>query len=258
MRTFKAKLYAAVPLCALLLLLLTGCAKNRLKEVVDEVNKQCPISLGQIVKMMGATYSDDRVAVRYVIDERLMKIDVMHRNEELMKKQILATYSQPEGDIKKFVDVILDSQAALQFIYEGSLTGEKFALDISPEELRKAQEGDVLSAEDHYALSLQMINAQAPITISEGMVLTCMRDEGSRACYVYETSEPFFNNIASNLDNVKATTRTLLERMSEAEKIDMRRIPAAGRDLCYRYICTEKGDSVEFSFTKSQLVDILR
>ena len=75
MRTFKAKLYAAVPLCVLLLLLLTGCAKNRLKEAVDEVNKQCPISLGQIVKMMGATYSDDRVAVRYVIDERLMKME---------------------------------------------------------------------------------------------------------------------------------------------------------------------------------------
>ena len=250
-----------LPLAALTVMLLTGCAKNKLQKAVNDLNEKCPITLGQFIRMMGASYENDCVFVRYMLDERLINIDAMRSNEDLMKQQLLATYSNPDKDkdIQNFVDVILDAQATVEFTYEGSLSGEKISVSITPEELKKAQEDTVLSPEENLAAMIFMANAQTPITLVQGMVMTAMQQEGNGVYYIYEVSDSIlFDNLQTNINNLKADIRRNLENLSEVEKADIRRVPAADKFLGYRYINVTTGQLIEITFTKSQLSDILR
>lgn len=259
MKKIQQVFASILPLAALTVLLLTGCAKNKLQKAVNDLNEKCPITLGQFIRMMGASYENDCVFVRYMLDERLINIDAMRSNEDLMKQQLLATYSNPDKDIQNFVDVILDAQATVEFTYEGSLSGEKISVAITPEELKKAQNGTVLSPEENLAAMILMANAQTPITLVEGMVMTAMQQEGDGVYYIYEVSDSIlFDNLQTNINNLKADIRRNLENLSEVEKTDLRRVPAADKYLGYRYINVTTGQLIEVTFTKSQLSDILR
>ena len=187
-----------------------------------------------------------------------MKIEAMRENADLVKQQLLDAYCQPKSDMKEFVDVILAADATLEFIYEGRLSGEKTSVTITPEELRKAKDGERMSADDQLAFTILMCNAQCPITLADGMVMTSMQQEGESVYYLYDVSPEIFANLQENLDNAKAATRSSLERLGEVEKMDLRKVPAANKSLGYRYTCPDTGESVEFSFTQSQLNDILK
>jgi hypothetical protein len=259
MEKIKHFFHSFLPLAALMVLLIAGCTKDKLRLAVDGLNKQCPMDIGLSVRMMGASYDGDRITVRYMLDERLIKIDAMRSNEELLKKQLLATYSNGENNLKKFVDTILEVQATMEFIYEGSLSGKQFSLIVSPEELKEAQSGMILTPDESLAAMLQIVNAQTPLNITDEIVMTAMIQEGDGVYYLYEVSDPsVFANIQANTDEMKAEVRQNLENLSDVEKTDLRRIPAANKFLGYRYISKATGQSVEFTYTKSQLSDILR
>lgn len=202
MKKIQQVFASILPLAALTVLLLTGCAKNKLQKAVNDLNEKCPITLGQFIRMMGASYENDCVFVRYMLDERLINIDAMRSNEDLMKQQLLATYSNPDKDIQNFVDVILDAQATVEFTYEGSLSGEKISVAITPEELKKAQNGTVLSPEENLAAMILMANAQTPITLVEGMVMTAMQQEGDGVYYIYEVSDSICSTISRQISTI--------------------------------------------------------
>lgn len=246
-------------LSALVLTLFCGCAQDQLQKAIDDFNSKCPMTIAMVARIMDASYENDRVAIRYELDDRLMKIESMGESKELIKKQILASFSEPTSELKKFVDVILAADATLEFVYEGRLSGEKTSVIITPEELKKAQNGEMaLSPDEQLTLTLQTFNAQVPIKLAEGMVMTSMQLEGDCVYYEYEVSPEILAGIQANLDNVKSNVRSSLEMLSEIEKADLRKVPAAGKDLGYRYICPDTDDAAEFTFTQSQLKDILK
>lgn len=240
-------------------LMLTGCAKNRLQQVVAEVNEKCPVSLGQFARMMEVTYNEGNVAIRYEMDDRVINIDSMRQNETLMKQQLLSTYCQPNSEFKEFTEAIIEAQATLKFVYAGYVSGEEIAISITPEELKRACEETVLSPEDILDAMLQLSNSQFPLVLADGMSITCIKKEGDTVYYIYEVSDAdIFNNLQADVVNLKASTRYNLEHLSEVEKADLRKIPAANKSLGYRYINTITGDSIEYTFTQRQMTDILR
>ena len=103
-----------------------------------------------------------------------------------------------------------------------------------------------------------MVNAQGPMELAEGMTMTGMRVEGDCAYYLYEVSPEVLANLQTDADGLKTNVRYALENLSEADKADLRNISNAGKNLGYRYTCPDTGQSVEFFFTQSQLVDILQ
>ena len=188
-----------------------------------------------------------------------MKIESFHSNEDLVKKQLLSLYGHPTKDLKSFVETVLDAQATLEFVYEGSLSGKKFSVVIKPEELKQAQHASPLTPEESLDIVVQMANAQAPMTVGEGITMTAMKKEGDGVYYIYEVSnDMLFANLQANTEQGKALIRQSLENLSEIEKADLRKIPAAGKFLGYRYANTSTGQQVEITFTTSQLDDMLR
>ena len=245
---------SAAALVLLMLTLLSGCAKNKVRSAIDEVNRHCPVQVSMFVRMLSAGYDNDCVSVRYELDDRMLKIEGFRDNAELMKKMMLAGYEQQ----KEFVDAILDAGASLQFDIEGRTSGERFTVTISPDELRQTQQGLVMTPQERMEASIMMVNAQGPMKLAEGMTMTGMRVEGDCAYYLYEVSPEVLANLQTDADGLKTNVRYALENLSEADKADLRNISNAGKNLGYRYTCPDTGQSVEFFFTQSQLVDILR
>ena len=258
MKRIKYTMAIVAPVLVFALFLLTGCAKNKLQRAIDELNAKCPLRVSTFARIMESSYDGEKVIARFELDDRLMKLDALKENKEMMKKIMLASYGNPQGDMKDFLDIVLSTNSTVEYVYEGLLSGERFSLTFTPEELRQALEGNAASPEELLDLMLQLANVQTPMVITDGVVMTTMRKEGDCVYYIYEISEPIYANIAANIDNVKADTRMNLEKMGEIEKADLRKIPAADKELGYRYTCPETGDSIEYRFTKSQLADILR
>lgn len=253
---FKSKMSAAATMVwlTLMLTMLTGCAKSKLRSGIDELNKSCPIQISMFGRMMGADYDGDCVTMRYEMDDRVLKFEGFRENAELSKKMVL-DYCKNQ---KEFVSALLDAGASLKFVYEGRLSGESFSMEISRDELRQALQGEVMSAQEKMEISIIIANAQTPMQLVEGITMTAMQQEGDCVYYIYEVTPEAFANIESNLNEVKDNVRYMLGQLGEVEKNDLRNIPNANKNLGYRYTCPDTGQSVEFFFTQSQLIDILR
>ena len=92
------------PVLAFALFLLTGCAKNKLQRAIDELNAKCPQRVTTFVRIMESSYDGEKVIARFELDDRLMKMDALKENKEMMKKILLASYSNPQGDVKDFFE----------------------------------------------------------------------------------------------------------------------------------------------------------
>ncbi|MBR3066696.1 MAG: hypothetical protein IKG77_02985, partial [Prevotella sp.] len=91
---FKSKMSAAATMVwlTLMLTMLTGCAKSKLRSGIDELNKSCPIQISMFGRMMGADYDGDCVTMRYEMDDRVLKFEGFRDNAELSKKMVLDYY----------------------------------------------------------------------------------------------------------------------------------------------------------------------
>jgi thiol-disulfide isomerase/thioredoxin len=225
----------------------------------------------EMERLLNPAATPERLKARYEAGER--SADLIKTYAVVLKEEAAnggrREYAQKIEGIKKmvldycknqkeFVSALLDAGASLKFVYEGQLSGESFSMEISRDELRQALQGEVMSAQEKMEISIIIANAQTPMQLVEGITMTAMQQEGDCVYYIYEVTPEAFANIESNLNEVKDNVRYMLGQLGEVEKNDLRNIPNANKNLGYRYTCPDTGQSVEFFFTQSQLIDILR
>ncbi len=66
-----------------------SCAENKLKMGIEEVNKQCPISLGLMVDLSSVSYENNEVIFEYALDETFLNLDKIAANENVIKSSVV-------------------------------------------------------------------------------------------------------------------------------------------------------------------------
>lgn len=250
----------SMTLLAVVLMLLTGCAENRLKQVVEEFDRQCPVNMGEdFGSLASVTYDDGLVAMNYEMAETYVSIAEMKAQPSMMRRNILMNISNPNGPLKPFVDAIADADADLTVNMTGMNTGELLTLNFTSEEIKKAMRSDAATPMQLLESTVTLANGYMPKEIGNGITLLNMTIEDNGVVYYnYLMDENMYSIdlLEASKDALKEENRAALSQLSPAEAADLKRIPAANYCLGYRYQGDTTGKSMEVVFSVDELNEL--
>ncbi len=244
-----------------LVMMLAGCtADNKLKLAAEAANKKCPVSMGAVGDVESITYEDGEVVYTLAINEQLSNMQAMKENPEDMKQMVLTNFANPEGNQKTMLDLIIDANASLRFVYKGKESGETIEMALTADEVKAAADNTSLTAEDKLNAEVNATNMQLPMSIDDATVLEKMVVEGNSVVYLYKIDESILNidDMKINADDAKQNVKTSLVNGGPAVHAFLKKVLDTNRDLRYRYIGSESGNSTEFVFTPDELQDMLK
>ena len=128
------------------------------------------------------------------------------------------------------------------------------------DEVKAAADNTSLTAEDKLNAEVNATNMQLPMSIDDATVLEKMVVEGHSVVYLYKIDESILNidDMKINADDAKQNVKTSLVNGGPAVHAFLKKVLDTNRDLRYRYIGSESGNSTEFIFTPDELQDMLK
>jgi len=249
----------SMTLLAVVLMLLTGCAENRLKQAVEKFDRQCPINMGEeFGSLASVTYDDGLVAMNYEMAETYVSIAEMKAQPEMMRRNILMNFSNSNDALKPFLDAIADANADLTVNMTGKKTGDLLTLKLSSEEIKKAMRSDAATPMQLMEAMVTMANNYMPKQIEEGITLMSMTIEDGVVYYNYLLDEDLYSidMLEIQKEAIKEENRAALSQLSPAEATDLKRVSAANYSLGYRYQGDTTGKSMEVIFSVDELNEL--
>ena len=250
----------SMTLLAVVLMLLTGCAENRLKQAVEKFDRQCPVNMGEeFGSLARVTYDDGLVAMNYEMAETYVSIADMKTQPNMMRRNILMNFSNPNDAMKPFLDAIVDANADLTVNMTGKKTGDLLTLKLSSEEIKKAMRSDAATPMQLLESMVTLANGYMPKEIADGITLLNMTIEDNGVVYYnYLMDENLYSIdlLEASKDALKEENRAGLSQLSAAEAADLKRVSAANYSLGYRYQGDTTGKSMEVIFSVDELNEL--
>ena len=249
----------SMTLLAVVLMLLTGCAENRLKQAVEKFDRQCPINMGEeFGSLASVTYDDGLVAMNYEMAETYVSVAEMKAQPEMMRRNILMNFSNSNDALKPFLDAIADANADLTVNMTGKKTGDLLTLKLTSEEIKKAMRSEAATPMQLMEAMVSMANNYMPKQIEEGITLMSMTIEDGVVYYNYLMDENLYSidMLEIQKEAIKEENRAALSQLSPAEATDLKRVSAANYSLGYRYQGDTTGKSMEVIFSVDELNEL--
>lgn len=243
-------------LFCLVMVLFFGCAENKLKVAVEEVNKKCPVSLGAVGEMTSVVYEGDMVTFNFTLNEDFLDIDALASNPDNMKATILAGILNEKS--KKMIEAMIDAGASFNMAFKGKKSGKEANVKLSPEELKEEVEKPAPTNEEKLKTAIASTNDQMPIDSGAGVIMTEMVDKGDVVYYMAKVNDmAAFKQIANSLEEVKNSQRTMFKLMDPSLKIFFKLIADTGKGLGYCYSVEGDDKTVEVVHTNAELKELL-
>lgn len=253
------KTFLNIILACSILLSLTGCDSNtlRLRQLIKELNKECPIPLGEIGQMDKASYHGNTVTFEYAIhDENIGAL--CQEDVASMHHFILNSYStNTDTTFRTLLKAIVDAKADLHVVFYNGDKHEKTVISItfSNEELAQClnSDGDPEAALQNI---IEGIRLQMPIQLSEGMVNSAVSMDEEYLSYSIQCNEDLvdINDVQANEEEAKSAMKELIATSTDptfVKMIDLLR--STHRGLAYHYIGTTSGKESVISITPEEL-----
>lgn len=250
----------SMTLLAAVLLLFASCSNNRLQQTVERFNNQCPINMGEnFGSLVSVTYDDACVTMNYEMAETYVSIADMKTQPNMMRRNILMNFSNPNTEFKSFADAIAEADADLTVNMTGMTTGELLTLNFTSEEIKKAIRSDAATPMQLLESMVTLANGYMPKEVGDGITLLNMTIEDNGVVYYnYLMDENLYSIdlLEASKDALKEENRTALSQLSAAEAADLKRVSAANYSLGYRYQGDTTGKSMEVVFSVDELDEI--
>lgn len=232
-----------------------GCVENKLKAVIEEGRKSCPISLGITGELTSISYQDNAVQMLYTLDEQFTNIDVLATHPEDMKTAFMAGMINEES--MKLINMITEADADFIVVFKGKASGKEASFRLSSNELKKEMEKPIATNEEKLKLTIAQTNQQMPMDPGTGIVITELVDKGDVVVYMAKVKDKDqFKLLSSNLENVKNNQKLLFKMMGPAEKLFFKMIVDAGKELGYTYYVDGTDEVFNVVYTNSELREI--
>ena len=228
---------------------------EKLEKFVNEIDSQCPFSMGMLGEMKSATYDKDANVVRLVVAnvDELFTNTFANANSDFGKQSLKASYSNPES--KEMLELMVNAGASMEMVYEGA--NESYTIALSNSELKDVLENPISEEEaDNLLLQSQIefVNSSCPIETEPGIVSTGVVDEGGNIIYKYRVDENMYS--MSTVEDIQNQLRSTIQQ-SIVGDIGFNRlcqlIARANKGLLYQYYGSQSGDTVDISFSNDEL-----
>lgn len=108
--------------------------KKELKSLVEKMNSECPLPLGDIGSVNSIMFDGEVVEMKFTSNESFAPVSSMSNHQQELKEMLGMSFSKGSND--KLVEKIIAAGVNFRSIFVGMQTGEKIELEVTPNELK--------------------------------------------------------------------------------------------------------------------------
>ena len=108
--------------------------KKELKNLVEKMNSECPLPLGDIGSVNSIMFDGEVVEMKFTSNESFAPISSLSNHQQELKEMLGMSFSKESND--KLVEKIIAAGVTFRSVFVGMQTGEKIELEVTPNELK--------------------------------------------------------------------------------------------------------------------------
>lgn len=239
---------------------LSSCEKkSALHNAIDDLNKNCPISMGVAGKMTEVTYDEanGNMIMKCEVNEDIVNIGALNNNPELFKLNAMNMVTNASGNLKKMFDMLKEANAGVTLSYKGATSGTTASITISIDDIKEAQKQTESPIELIKSMA-KLADAQTPATIADGMVMTGVKYVDGFIVYEITVNAELIS-VEAIRQNFEANTTESKKAIITAIKSDpgsSQLIAACKKTdtgIAYKYISNKSGESYTVKILSTEL-----
>ena len=116
--------------------LFTSCneQKKELKSLVEKMNSECPLPLGDIGSVNSIMFDGEVVEMKFTSNESFAPISSLSNHQQELKEMLGMSFSKGSND--KLVEKIIAAGVNFRSVFVGMQSGEKIVLEVTPNDLK--------------------------------------------------------------------------------------------------------------------------
>ena len=221
-------------------------AVQQLQEIVEGMNNECPISLGEYLRVNSFEFIDDVVIIHYTVSTNFFVMSDVRANKEAFRRNLLTgMVNNPNESFKTLADLMQAANAALRIVFcttdDDCIEFNYTADEINDASMHSNNETEVL-------LQTMADNAelQTPQIIAEGLVMTSVYIKDKCFTYEYSCDENIYD-----MDILDQSKESVKEEILASLKVDdpifnqlRKTIKECNYRMAYKYVGDTSGESV--------------
>ena len=246
------------------LMLLTACSqKSKLKMAIEIANKQCPMSMGTAGEVSSIVFDGTNVVYSMLMNEDYADFEAWEKHPDVMKSTTIAMFSKPKDNIRKLLEMVVDTKSGMKFVYKGNATGKEAECLLDTKDLENILNQKVSKEESEQKKLEELVkatNISCPMRVDEVTVLEKLAIEAENVVYTYTIDENSMDiaSLKGNEEQMKQNVKGSLNVSEPALKVFLEACVKNNKGLVYRYVGDVSGDSTEFMFSVAEITMLLK
>lgn len=108
--------------------------KKELKSLVEKMNSECPLPLGDIGSVNSIMFDGEVVELKFTSNESFAPVSSLSNHQQELKEMLGMSFSKGSND--KLVEKIISAGVIFRSVFVGMQTGEKIVLEVTPNDLK--------------------------------------------------------------------------------------------------------------------------
>lgn len=123
-------------LVIMVIALFTSCdeQKKELKNLVEKMNSECPLPLGDVGSVNSIMFDGEVVEMKFTSNESFAPVSSLSNHQQELKEMLGMSFSKGSND--KLVEKIIAAGVNFRSVFVGMQTGEKIVLEVTPNDLK--------------------------------------------------------------------------------------------------------------------------
>ena len=239
------------------LTLLCSCqseSQKHLRQLVEELDAECPIPLGAMGQMDCARYDGDVVTFDYTLTGSV-NINSFRDKGEQFRQFMLDNYrTNSDENFRQLFNAIVAAEASLDVVF--GVEGDSYKLHFTNEELSQNIPAFVGDPETYLQSVLQTTLMQLPLIYSEGVVCTNAELDSQYFTYHFDCDEGLLDigEMQRSVEENHEGMKQLVTSSSDPSFIKMMNmLKQSHRGLRYRYRGSTTGEAAEVVIESEEL-----
>lgn len=255
----QKKSFITMVMCFFVAILMVSCQDSKLKQIVEQLNQECPMSMGEAGEFTSVQYEDGNVVMNYTINEDYLDIDALNKNKDVLKDYGTTFIQNATGDTKELIDALSKEGAGWTIRFKGQTSGKTVSLTLSRNDILNASKVDVKDKDPLSIIEgvIRLTNAQMPEDIEEGLTITEVSLEDRYVVYNVSCDESIISirALRENTQELKSEILGNFDMSNMAIAKFIQNCKKANVGIAYRYIGNDSGKSCLIKIPVSELPD---
>lgn len=238
--------------------------KKELKSLVEKMNSECPLPLGDIGSVNSIMFDGEVVEMKFTSNESFAPISSLSNHQQELKEMLGMSFSKGAND--KLVEKIIAAGVNFRSVFVGMQTGEKIVLEVTPNDLKTYAE-KYSNMTDQQKLIVTMYigtKVKLPVTVDNTTKLVGLSLTSDALKYKFEVNDAETGqNMESTISFMKYITLSQMANslkggmMGERNRQFYKALMDCNQGAEYEYHELQTGKRASFRISTDEIREVL-